>query len=75
MSEHITHTPTIKRLERSSSDRVIAGVAGGLGRYFDLNPSFFRIGFVVLTLLGGAGVLIYLQGLGLIGPPNQADKA
>jgi phage shock protein PspC (stress-responsive transcriptional regulator) len=63
MSEHTTHTPSIKRLERSSSGRVIAGVAGGLGRYFDLNPTFFRLGFVVLTLLGGAGILIYLAAL------------
>jgi phage shock protein PspC (stress-responsive transcriptional regulator) len=60
MSEHITHTPSIKRLERTSSDRMIAGVAGGLGRYFDLNPGVFRLGFVVLTLLGGAGILVYL---------------
>jgi phage shock protein C len=60
MSENITHTPSIKRLERSPSNRVIAGVSGGLGRYFDLNPTFFRLGFVVLTLLGGAGILIYL---------------
>ena len=43
MSEHITHTPSIKRLERSSSDRMIAGVSGGLGRYFDLNPGVFRL--------------------------------
>ena len=63
MSENITHTPSTKRLERSSSDRVIAGVSGGLGRYFDLNPTFFRLGFVVLTLLGGAGILIYLAAL------------
>src|ERR1700685_1076827 len=54
MSEHITHPAAVRRLERPTSDRRIAGVAGGLGRYFDLNPSFFRIGFVVLTLLGGA---------------------
>ena len=60
MSEHITHPAAVRRLERPASDRRIAGVAGGLGRYFDLNPSFFRIGFVVLTLLGGAGLLIYL---------------
>ena len=60
MSEHITHPAAVQRLERSTSDRKLAGVAGGLGRYFDLNPSFFRIGFVVLTLLGGAGLLIYL---------------
>ena len=60
MSEHITHTPTVKRLERSSDDKWIAGVCGGLGRYFDLNPAVFRLGLVVLTLLGGAGILIYL---------------
>ena len=42
MSENITLTPSTKRLERSSFDRVIAGVPGGLGRYFDLNPTFFR---------------------------------
>jgi phage shock protein C len=39
---------------------VLAGVAGGLGRYFDIDPISFRIGFVVLTLAGGAGVLAYL---------------
>jgi phage shock protein PspC (stress-responsive transcriptional regulator) len=60
MSEHITHPVAVRRLERSTSDRKLVGVAGGLGRYFDLNPSFFRLGFVVLTLLGGAGLLIYL---------------
>ena len=57
MSENITHRESTKRLERSSSDRMLAGVSGGLGRYFDLNPTFFRLGFVVLTLLGGAGIL------------------
>ena len=60
MTEHITHTPTMRRLERSSSDKMLAGVCGGLGRYFELNPTVFRVGFVVLTLLGGAGVLVYL---------------
>ena len=71
MSEHITHTPSIKRLERSSSSRWIAGVSGGLGRYFDLNPAFFRVGFVVLTLLGGAGILIYLAALLVIPEEGQ----
>ncbi len=60
MTEHITHTPTVRRLERSSSDKMLAGVCGGLGRYFELNPTVFRVGLVVLTLLGGAGVLVYL---------------
>jgi phage shock protein PspC (stress-responsive transcriptional regulator) len=72
MSENITHTPSTKRLERSSSSRWIAGVSGGLGRYFDLNPAFFRLGFVVLTLLGGAGILIYLAALLVI--PEEGEE-
>ena len=60
MTQPLTHTPQVKRLERSSSSRVVAGVSGGLGRYFDINPAVFRLGFVVLTLLGGAGILVYL---------------
>jgi phage shock protein PspC (stress-responsive transcriptional regulator) len=74
MSEHTTHTQSIKRLERSSSDRIIAGVAGGLGRYFDLNPAFFRLGFVVLTLLGGAGILVYLAAL-LVVPDEGKEQS
>ena len=74
MSENITHSPSIKRLERSSSDRVIAGVSGGLGRYFDLNPTFFRLGFVVLTLLGGAGILIYLAAV-LVVPDEGKEQS
>ena len=59
MSEHTTEIPEIRRLQRSRSDRMLAGVSGGLARYFDIHPAVFRVGFVVLTLLGGAGVLIY----------------
>src|SRR4051794_18164167 len=55
------HAP--RRLTRSSSDRMIGGVAGGLGRYFDVDPLLFRIGFVVLTFAGGFGLLAYLIGL------------
>jgi phage shock protein C len=39
---------------------VLAGVCGGLGRYFDVDPVLFRIGFVVLTLAGGFGILAYV---------------
>ena len=74
MSEHITHTQEIKRLERSSSDRLIAGVSSGLGRYFDLNPAVFRLGFVVLTLLGGAGILTYLVAV-LVIPEEGAEQS
>jgi phage shock protein PspC (stress-responsive transcriptional regulator) len=63
MTETSTHTlgnGATKRLERSRSDRKLAGVCGGLARYFDIHPAVYRVGFVVLTLLGGAGLLIYL---------------
>jgi phage shock protein PspC (stress-responsive transcriptional regulator)/predicted membrane protein len=73
MSEHITHTATVKRLERSSSDRMLAGVSGGLGRYFDLNPGIFRLGFIVLVLLGGAGILVYLAAALVI--PNEGEES
>ncbi len=59
MNTHITHIPEIRRLQRSRSDRKVAGVSGGLARYFEIHPAVFRVGFVVLTLLGGAGILIY----------------
>jgi len=45
---------------RSSSDSVIAGVAGGLGAYFAIDPVIFRILFVVLSLVNGVGLLIYI---------------
>ncbi|MDP4291482.1 MAG: PspC domain-containing protein [Bacteroidota bacterium] len=48
------------RLYRSKRDRVFAGVAGGLGEYFNVDPIIFRIGFIALTLGAGTGVLIYI---------------
>src|SRR6476659_8873408 len=73
MTQPLTHTPQVKRVGRSSSSRVVAGVSGGLGRYFDLNPAVFRLGFVVLTLLGGAGLLVYLAAVLVI--PDEGKDA
>ena len=72
MSEYTTPTPMVKRLERSSSEKILAGVSGGLGRYFDLSPAVFRLGFVVLTLLGGAGLLIYIAAALVI--PKEGEE-
>jgi phage shock protein PspC (stress-responsive transcriptional regulator) len=54
------HEDRPRRLLRSSSDRVLAGVAGGLGRYFGVDPVIFRIGFALSILFGGLGALAYL---------------
>jgi phage shock protein PspC (stress-responsive transcriptional regulator) len=47
------------RLRRNRDDRLLAGVCGGLARYFGMNPIIYRIGFVALALVGGAGILLY----------------
>jgi phage shock protein C len=49
-----------RRLYRSHRDKIIGGVAGGLGEYFDIDPVIVRIAFVVLTVAGGWGVLAYV---------------
>jgi phage shock protein PspC (stress-responsive transcriptional regulator) len=67
-------SPQPRRLLRSRSDRVIGGVCGGLGRYFNVDPIIFRIGAVVLALVGGAGLLAYLAALLLI-PSDDSPAA
>src|SRR5688500_7660107 len=49
-----------RRLVRSSSDKVLGGVAGGLGAYFNIDAAIFRVGFVALALAGGSGLVLYL---------------
>ncbi|MEI7895420.1 MAG: PspC domain-containing protein [bacterium] len=58
-----------KRLYRSTSDRKFAGVAGGLAEYFVMDPLLVRLAFVILTLAGGGGFLIYLV-LWIVTPEN-----
>ena len=58
-----------KRLYRSITDRKFAGVAGGLGEYFVMDPLLVRLAFVVLALAGGGGFLIYIV-LWIVTPEN-----
>ena len=58
-----------KRLYRSNTDRKVGGVAGGLGEYFRMDPLLIRLIFVILTLAGGGGVLIYIV-LWIVTPEN-----
>ncbi|HMO57660.1 MAG TPA: PspC domain-containing protein [Roseiflexaceae bacterium] len=48
----------VSRLERSRSERIIAGVAGGVARYFMVDPVLVRLGFVAL-IFTGVGVILY----------------
>ena len=49
-----------KRLYRSKRNRIIAGVCGGLGEYFKIDPVLIRLIWVIITVIYGAGILAYL---------------
>lgn len=63
--------PGPQRLFRSETDKVIAGVAGGLGEYFKIDPTIIRILFILLTIFGGSGLIIYIV-LWLVMPPKSS---
>jgi phage shock protein C len=63
----------IKRLYRSKNDRVIAGICGGLGEYFKIDPVLIRILAVLLVLGFGSGIIAYLVGW-LIIPEAPAEE-
>lgn len=48
------------KLYRSETDKVIAGVCGGLAEYFGIEAVIFRVLLVVITLFGGSGLLLYV---------------
>jgi phage shock protein C len=62
-----------RKLYRSRTDRKLAGVCGGLAEYFGrTDTTVVRVAFVVLALLGGAGIPIYLA-MWLIVPVQKQD--
>ncbi|WP_170169697.1 PspC domain-containing protein [Nocardioides aurantiacus] len=62
------------RLSRSTSDRYLAGVAGGLGRHFGVDPTVVRVLLAVLALFGGAGLLVYAAVWAFV-PEDGRDRA
>ena len=62
-----------KRLYRSQSDAMLGGVCGGLGDYFDIDANLIRLVFIVLSAVGGTGVVTYLA-LWLI-VPQEGERA
>ena len=69
----------VRRLTRSSRNKVVAGVAGGLGEYVGIDPVLFRLLFILLALVGGGGLLLYLAGWLIIPqasePNSPAERA
>lgn len=49
-----------RRLERARDDKWLGGVAGGLGRHFDVDPNLIRLAFLIAFVAGGSGFVVYL---------------
>ena len=49
-----------KKLYKSSTDKMLAGVCGGIAEYFNIDSTLVRLGWVVFSLLGGSGLLAYI---------------
>jgi len=70
-----TEQPTSPRLlRRRTDDRVIGGVASGLGEFLNVDPLLVRIGFVGLMVFGGLGLLLYVGGWLLV-PEEASDES
>lgn len=67
-----TSSPT--PLTRSTTDRKIGGVAGGLARHLGVDPTIVRVGFGVSLLFSGAGLVAYLLMLAIV-PSDDAQPA
>ena len=60
-----------RKLHKSSTDRIIFGVCGGIGERLGIDSTVIRIAFVVFCLLGGSGVLVYIASAVLM--PSEAQ--
>ncbi len=49
-----------RKLYKSANDKVLAGVCGGIGEYFDVDTVIIRLLWVIFTLFGGAGIIAYI---------------
>ena len=49
-----------KRLYKSSTDKKVCGVCGGIANYFDVDPTVIRLIWVIFTLAGGSGLIAYI---------------
>ena len=74
--------PVRPQLRRSRTDKILGGVSGGLAEYSGIDALLWRVGFVALTLAGGAGVVVYLllwllmpAGPPAYGPPGYGVPA
>lgn len=63
-----------RRLYKSRRNKVIDGVCGGIAEYFDVDPTIVRLLWVLVTLMGGSGFILYIVGM-IIMPVNPEHLA
>lgn len=62
-----------KTLHRSQTDKILAGICGGLAEYFEVDSTIIRLLFIFVVAMGGSGLFIYLI-LWLIMPKNAGEN-
>jgi phage shock protein C len=62
------------RLFRSKTSRILGGVAGGLGEYLQIDPTIIRIAFMLITIFGGSGLILYLVLWLIVPTKDQSDN-
>ena len=72
-SATVTDQPGARQLHRSADDRMLAGVAGGIARYFNADVTLVRVIIAALALLNGVGVALYIAAWLLI-PEDGSDQ-
>ena len=63
-----------KKLYRSLADKKLCGVCGGLGEYFEVDPTLIRLLWVIFTFMGGAGLLAYIICAIIVPQQNQLPE-
>lgn len=65
----------MKKLYKSKSDKVFAGVIGGVGEYFNVDPVILRLAYLLITIFGAVvpGVIVYLFAALIVPRPNESS--
>jgi len=63
-----------KKLYRSPNDKILGGVCGGFAEYFEVDSTLVRLIFILVTIFGGAGIIIYIL-FWLLMPKNPGEPA
>ncbi|MBY0376646.1 PspC domain-containing protein [Patescibacteria group bacterium] len=66
-----------KRLYRSDTDKVFAGICGGLGQYFNVDPTALRVGWLLIVIFSGffPGVIAYIIAIFIVPLRPSAHRA